>query len=74
MLQKAFISSGVSYHYDLVQPGGPLHDFEVLDLGRLHEVNLNDYSLRSGAALRRRRNAAMPGGTRSPATWITAGC
>ena len=45
MLQKAFISSGVSYHYDLVQPGGPLHDFEVLDLGRLHEVNLNAYSL-----------------------------
>ncbi len=45
MLRKAFISSGVSYHYDLVQPGGPLHDFEVLDLGRLEQVNLNAYSL-----------------------------
>jgi hypothetical protein len=45
MLRKAFVSSGVSYHHGLVQPGGPLHDFEVLDLGRLEQVNLNEYSL-----------------------------
>ncbi len=45
MLRKAFLSSGVSYHYDLVQVGGLLADFEVIDLGQLEQVNLNEYSL-----------------------------
>ena len=61
MLRKAFISSGVSYHHGLVQPGGPLHDFEIIDLGRLDQVNLNEYSLlfvprsSDGEVLRARR-------------------
>jgi hypothetical protein len=61
MLRKALVSSGVSYHHGLVQPGGPLHDFEVLDLGRLDQVDLNEYSLlfvprsSDGEVLRARR-------------------
>jgi hypothetical protein len=61
MPSKAFISSGVSYHHGLVQPGGPLHDFEILDLGRLEQVDLNEYSLlfvprsSDGEVLRARR-------------------
>lgn len=45
MRREAFISNGVAYHHGIVQPGGPLDDFEVIELGTLANVNLNAYDL-----------------------------
>lgn len=45
MVRQAFVSGGVAYHHGLVQPGQPLAGFEVVDLGRLAETNLNAYDL-----------------------------
>lgn len=61
MIRQALISNGVAYHHGIVQPGQPLQDLEVLDLGRLTETNLNEYDLlivprsADGEVLRARR-------------------
>ncbi|MBA2364305.1 MAG: hypothetical protein H0V86_12330 [Chloroflexia bacterium] len=61
MIRQAFISNGVAYHHGIVQPGQPLADFEVVDLGRLADVDLNAYDLivvprsADGESLRARR-------------------
>ncbi len=62
MPREAFISNGVAYHHGLVQPGQPLADFDVLDLGRLALVDLNQYDMlvvprsSDGDVLRARRH------------------
>ncbi len=62
MTRGAFISNGVAYHHGLVQPGQPLENLEVIELGRLAQVDLNVYDLvvvprsADGEALRARRH------------------
>ncbi len=62
MSREAFISCGVAYHHGIVQPGEPLDRFEVLDIGRLTDVDLNSYDLivvprsSDGEILRARRH------------------
>lgn len=62
MVRQAVISGGVCYHHGLVQPGEPLADFDVLDLGRLAAASLDAYDLvlvprsTDGDALRARRH------------------
>ena len=66
MIRQAFISNGVAYHHGIVQPGQPLADFEVVDLGRLADVDLNAYDLivvprsADGESLRARRYQFVP--------------
>ena len=61
-MREAFISNGVAYHHGIVQPGEPLEDVEIIDLGKLADVNLNAYNLiivprsSDGDALRARRH------------------
>ncbi len=45
MAREAFITNGVAYHHGIVEPEQPLEGFEVLDLGRLAGVDLNEYNL-----------------------------
>ncbi len=45
MIRQAVISGGVAYHHGLMQPGEILADFEVIDIGDLASVNLNEYDL-----------------------------
>ena len=45
MIRKAFISGGVAYHHGMVQPGEPLADYEVIDLGQVINSDLNEYDL-----------------------------
>ncbi len=61
MVRQVVISAGVCYHHGLTAPGEPLADFDVVDLGRLAQVDLNAYDLvlvprsADGDALRARR-------------------
>ncbi len=45
MIRQAVISGGVAYHHGLMQPGEILADFEIIDLGKLASVDLNQYDL-----------------------------
>lgn len=45
MIRQAVISGGVAYHHGLVQRGQPLANFEVIDLGRLVDLDLNSFDL-----------------------------
>lgn len=62
MIRQAVVSSGVAYHHALTQPGQPLADFDVIDLGVLAGVDLNGYDLlvvprsTDGDAMRARRH------------------
>ena len=62
MTRRAVITGGVSYHHALTSPGGPLADYQPLDVHGLAGVELADFDLivvmRSvdGEALRLRRH------------------
>jgi len=62
MIRQAVISGGVAYHHGLVQPGEILSEFEIIDLGDLVSVDLNQFDLvlvlrsTDGDALRARRH------------------
>lgn len=45
MIREGLVSGGVAYHHGLVQPGQPLEGLEVLDVGQLSNVDLNQYQL-----------------------------
>ncbi len=61
MIRQAVISGGVVYHHGLVQPGEILSGFEIIDIGDLVAVDLNQYDLvlvlrsTDGDSLRARR-------------------
>ena len=61
MTRQAVISGGVAYHHALTQAGELLADFDVIDVGELTMVDLNQYDLvlvlrnTDGDALRARR-------------------
>ncbi|HEV2066623.1 MAG TPA: hypothetical protein VGR08_07295 [Thermomicrobiales bacterium] len=61
MIRQAVISGGVAYHHGLIQPGGILAGFEIIEVGDLASVDLNQYDLvlvlrsTDGDALRARR-------------------
>lgn len=61
MPRQAVISAGVAYHHGLIQPGELLAGLDVIELGRLSEVDLNRYDLlvvprsTDGEVLRARR-------------------
>ncbi|HEV2072148.1 MAG TPA: hypothetical protein VGR29_00785 [Thermomicrobiales bacterium] len=61
-MRQAVISGGVAYHHGLTQPGEILFGFEVIDIGDLASVNLNQYDLvlvlrsTDGDALRARQH------------------
>lgn len=45
MIRKAVITGGVAYHHGLTQHGEVLGDFEVIDVGRMASVEINDFDL-----------------------------
>lgn len=45
MIRQAVFSGGVAYHHGLIQPGDILSGFEILDIGELAAVDLNQYHL-----------------------------
>lgn len=45
MIRQAVISGGVAYHHGLIQPGEILSGFEIIDVGDLASVDLNQYDL-----------------------------
>jgi hypothetical protein len=44
-VRQAIVTSGVAYHHALTRPGQPFADFEVIDVGGLHAVDLHAYDL-----------------------------